>query len=53
MDSEISVGCGPACRLMCCLRDKSVEIAQVCSEKQDQECRFDVRKNKIRNEGLF
>ncbi|CAG9533278.1 unnamed protein product [Cercopithifilaria johnstoni] len=28
-DGEISVGCGPACRLICCLRDKSTEIAQI------------------------
>uniref|UniRef100_A0A915Q6U5 chitin synthase n=1 Tax=Setaria digitata TaxID=48799 RepID=A0A915Q6U5_9BILA len=28
-DSEISIGCGSACRLMCCLRDKSAETAQI------------------------
>ncbi|MCP9263865.1 Chitin synthase 1 [Dirofilaria immitis] len=29
MDSEISIGCGTACRLICCLRDKSTEITQI------------------------
>ncbi|EFO14337.2 hypothetical protein LOAG_14185 [Loa loa] len=29
MNGEISIGCGPACRLICCLRDKSTEIAQI------------------------
>uniref|UniRef100_A0A0R3RRN4 chitin synthase n=1 Tax=Elaeophora elaphi TaxID=1147741 RepID=A0A0R3RRN4_9BILA len=30
VDGEISIGCGSACRLICCLRDKSTEIAQLC-----------------------
>uniref|UniRef100_A0A8R1TKH3 chitin synthase n=1 Tax=Onchocerca volvulus TaxID=6282 RepID=A0A8R1TKH3_ONCVO len=29
VDAEMSVGCGSACRLMCCLRDKSAKIAQI------------------------
>ncbi|KAK6103545.1 Chitin synthase family protein [Brugia pahangi] len=28
-DGEIAIGCGAACRLICCLRDKSAETAQI------------------------
>ncbi|VDO32329.1 unnamed protein product [Brugia timori] len=29
VDGEIAIGCGAACRLICCLRDKSAETAQI------------------------
>uniref|UniRef100_A0A1I8EVD1 chitin synthase n=1 Tax=Wuchereria bancrofti TaxID=6293 RepID=A0A1I8EVD1_WUCBA len=29
VDGEIAIGCGAACRLMCCLKDKSAETAQI------------------------
>ncbi|VDN06264.1 unnamed protein product [Thelazia callipaeda] len=38
IEGEITIGCGMACRLMCCLKDKSMEKAQIwqISEKMNE-----------------